>query len=152
MIRLNDCLIKFKLDIGVDVNVLPLRYLKYIKGVKIQVGGIPPQIYSGSDSKYKGICDRVAMCQNEITTLKFFVIDTQYEALLGLSIYLKLNLIKRVRIKQTENQKFIAKNLDIFEELGCYVENLEIKLREDAQPTVRPVRRIPLSLTNRVKR
>ena len=145
-------MITFKLDTGADVNVLPLRYLKFIEDVYLQKGGTPPQSYSGSDFKYVGTCECVVMCRNEITTLKFVVIDTQYEALLGLTACSKLNLIKRVySISQTEKDEFVAKNIDLFEGLGCFVRNLDIKLKKGSIPIVKPARRIPLSLSTRVK-
>ena len=96
----------------------------------LQKGGTTPQSYSGSDLKYVGICECVVMCRNEITTLKFVVIDTQYQALLGLTACSKLNLIKLVySISQTEKDEFVAKNIDLFEGLGCFVRNLDMKLK-----------------------
>lgn len=41
--------------------------------------------------------------------------------------------------------------MDVFQGLGCFVENIEIKVKSDSIPVVKPARRIPLSLVNRVK-
>lgn len=80
------------------------------------------------------------------------MIDTKYEPLLGLQACEKLNLIKRVNaIESTGLKEFIEKNRDIFEGIGCFVRNLDIKVKKDSVPVVKPARRIPHSLSDRVK-
>lgn len=92
------------------------------------------------------------MSRNEITTLKFYVVDTPFEPLLGLEACEKLGLIKRIyAVRQSEKEMFIKSNLDVFQGMGCFVQYLDIQVKPNSIPVVKPAGRIPLSLCTRVK-
>ncbi|XP_036322132.1 uncharacterized protein K02A2.6-like [Rhagoletis pomonella] len=152
-IRVNDCLINFKLDTGADVNILPYKYFKkYLKNTALDTGGLSPRSYSGADLDYKGIIECVVMCRNEIKILPFTVVDTPYEPLLGLEACEQLNLIKRIDvIREASKDEFIRNYSDVFEGTGCFVTNLDIKVKKSSVPVVKPARRIPQSLVAKVK-
>ncbi|XP_036347585.1 uncharacterized protein LOC118756963 [Rhagoletis pomonella] len=153
-IRVNDCLINFKLDTGADVNILPYKYfIKYMKNTMLYEGGLPPRSYSGAELDYKGVIQCLVMCRNEIKTLQFTVVDTPYEPLLGLSACEQLNLIKRVNvIREATRDEFIRNYRDVFEGTGCFVTNLDIQVKKNSVPVVKPARRIPQSLAEKVKK
>lgn len=82
----------------------------------------------------------------------FLVIDTQSEPLLGLEACLQMDLIKRIDVLEDPKTQFIEKNRDIFDGLGCFVQNLDMKVREGSVPVYKPDRRIAIALRQRVKK
>ncbi|XP_045541877.1 uncharacterized protein LOC123723342 [Papilio machaon] len=67
---------------------------------------------------------------------------------------IRLNLLKRIdgvqSDKLSEKEKFIKDNKDIFQGLGT-IGTYQIKIVDNAQPVVKPIRRIPLAIKDRLK-
>lgn len=150
-VRVNNCIIEFKLDTGADMNVLPLRFLKHMKNVKLDKYTGPVTGYTGHKLSHMGTVDLIVMCRNEVTMQTFLVVDTMAEPLLGKDACVEMGLVKRIDVIEDPKLRFIEKNRDIFDGLGCFVNDLEIKVRKNSKPVFKPARRIALSLRMRVK-
>lgn len=150
-VRVNDCIIEFKLDTGADMNVLPYRMLKHMKNVKLEKYSGPVTAYDGNKLDHMGTVELIVMCRNEISMQTFLVIDTHSEPLLGLNACLEMGLVKRIDVIEDPKLQFIEKNRDVFEGLGCFAENIDIKVRKNSKPVFKPARRIAIALRDRVK-
>lgn len=156
-IRVEDTLINFKLDTGAEVNVLPVSYLKYFKGIVINKFNKSLQGYGGNELEVIGKVTLICSCKNEIVNLNFLVVNTHSIPILGLPGCISLNLIERVdylsnKSIDSEREKFINENHDLFEGLGCFVKDYDIVLKDGMNGSIKPARRIPLSLMGSVKK
>lgn len=152
-VRVDDTLINFKLDTGSDVNTLPYRFLKYMKNVQIDKTSSPLIGYGGQNVSQIGSANFIVMCRNEISVQKFSIVNTDSEPLLGLKACMDLNLVKRVDLIEDDvKREFIEQNIDVFQGIGCFINNVDIKIKPNAIPVVKPARRIPLSLVEKVKK
>lgn len=74
--------------------------------------------------------------------------------MLGLKDCIKLNLLKRVDVVEKEDksrkEEFVEKNRDVFTGLG-EIGTYKLKLRQDAEPVSKPIRRVPEKIKDRLK-
>lgn len=63
-----------------------------------------------------------------------------------------MKLVKRIDVIEDTTAKFVDQNRDVFEGLGCFVQNLDIKVRKNSTPVFKPARRIAIPLRVRVKK
>lgn len=150
--------IKFKLDSGADVNVLPYRYLKELN-IKNEIKrcSITLQSFGGYKIKPVGMIEAEVETGGKIALITFVVVNHKNTIpILGLDSCIKLNLIQRVdNLKynnddlESEKQKIYTKNKDVFEGLGCFPDVCRIRLQDDARPTVSSARRIPLKIKDK---
>lgn len=82
--------------------------------------------------------------------------DVSVPAVIGLPSLIKLNLVQRIDLV-TANEKLRLKDLlndykSVFEGMGC-IKNFEydIKIKDNAEPTVAACRKVPLILSEQVK-
>ena len=148
LVRIEDSLLRFKLDTGAEVNVLPYRYLKKLKNFKLRKNKNKLQAYGGTNIESLGQIQCVCLAKNSISMLTFEIIDTLSSPILGLDGCLKLNLIKRIESveKNLIKENFITNNIDVFTGLGCFVKNFKLHVQENATPVVRSARRVPQTL------
>lgn len=157
-IRVENYFINFKLDTGAECNVLPESYLKYFKEFKIEKFDKSLQAYGGNELKVIGKLLLICSVKNEISNQEFLIVKSESVPIFGLKGCIDLNLIQRIdslssNISNNDTQKtiFLKENSDLFEGLGCFVENVNIVLKEGSAGSVKPARRIPLSLMSSVK-
>lgn len=156
-ILINDISILCKLDTGADCNTLPINAYnkinnqgkyKLLKCHKILV------VYNGQKIYPKGKIELECVVKNKIYKIKFIVIDVNAPPVLGLSDCVRLNLIKKVDnirlTAKTEKDEFICSNKDVFTGLGL-IGNYKIQVQEGAQSVVKPIRRIPIAIRDRLK-
>lgn len=151
-IRVEDVIIPFKLDTGAEANVLPLKYARKMKGLEMRETSSSVEVYGGSKLPIVGEADCVCMAGNNMSLQRFFIIDTDSAPILGLNACTCLKLIKRIYSIGDSRTSFIDKNADLFEGLGCFIEDFSMELKENAVGSVRAARRIPLSLMERVRK
>lgn len=157
-IRVEDLFINFKLDTGAEVNVLPQSYLKYLKNIRLDKFEKSLQAYGGNELEVIGKITLICFFKNEISNQEFLVINSDSVPIFGLPGCIDLNLIKRIDNISSSNidyetlkANFLKENADLFEGLGCFVKNYNIELKDGTTGSIKPARRIPLSLMNSVK-
>lgn len=126
-------------------------------------------VYSGHPLKVLGKCRLLCKFPNRPDTLLvFIVIESEKHAptVIGLPSLKKLNLVAKVdslSIKDISHQvkdpatlsmkDTLSNHKDVFEGIGCVSHyEYDIKLKEDAKPTIAACRKIPLLLQDQVKK
>ena len=81
----------------------------------------------------------------------FEVIDQDVPNILGLSICVELNHVKRLDVINTKTSDIVDLHSNVFEGLGCIAGgSYHIKVDSNAQPVVHPPRKVPLTLRPKV--
>lgn len=101
-LKLNNYWVRFKLDTGADVNVLPKRFLNSIglKDSDLTKTSIKLQGYSGGNIIVIGKCFLKVNYKEGIYFLNFIIADVDSPPVLGRSSCEELNLLKRIMCKQ----------------------------------------------------
>lgn len=148
--RLDDYYVRFKLDCGADVNTLPYKCFKGMKGIELMpYERRSVKSYTGSILEIMGRIEVVVMCNNEIV-----VVDLDEEPLLSLDLCVALKLIERKRVdvvKLVERDVFLEEYKDVFEGFGGFVTDFNMELKEGAVGVIRNARRVPASLSGRLR-
>lgn len=162
-ILLNDQLnVSFKLDSGAEVSVLPLTVFASLrnsnKDVKLEPTKLMLEAYGGGKIKPLGTVKLLCKTKKSSTIVEFVVTNiskpNNETGILGLKACQQLDLIRRVEtmsIVNTPKEMFIKNNLDLFEGVGNFGTKCHFDIKEDANVTVKPPRRIPLALQPKVK-
>lgn len=150
--------VKFKIDSGAQVNVLP-EYMYYDMKCDEKIKPYMGQItsYGGTQLQVVGCCNLNISVNKQRCNLEFIVIKTNNRSLpiLGLKDSEKLNLISKsnevFEIHNNFNQ-LIKDNEHLFSGIGK-INNIKcnFKLKPDYEPVTIPARRIPFSLRSEVK-
>lgn len=146
----------FKLDTGADANILPIMYFNKLKlpHSVIKPQKITLKSYTGDKINILGACWLDCIINNNKHKIQFFVSQSKAQALLGLTTCINLNLIKRVEtvIKDISSpSEIFNKFSDLFNGIGCIKHSYHMVLKENAQPVVSPIRRVPLPLIYKLK-
>lgn len=155
-ICINSINISFKLDTGSDINVIPFSYLSMLK---INVNnmsshGIKAQAYGGFWLKVRGKIKLRCIMDGNSVDIEFIIIENDnIRPLLGRDTCKRLGLLVQVvdMVTISEKEKFLQKNKNIFEGLGKLPFKYKITLKKECVPVVRPPRRIPNAIKERLK-
>jgi hypothetical protein len=155
LLIINNHNVKFKIDTGANINVLPMYILEKIQinTSLISKSRLEISAYGGFQFVAKGIIVLDCKYKNKFHKIHFIVANVTSEPVLGLQTCIDLQLIKRIDniSYQDEKQLFISKYQDIFCGLGKLPFKYDIQLRDDAVPVVKQLQRIPFSLYERLK-
>ncbi|KAL1460274.1 hypothetical protein WDU94_012195 [Cyamophila willieti] len=146
--------IPFKLDTGADVNVLPYsNYLQLKNRYPVMPSNVVVKAYGGMRLKNLGYIRLRGICKkNTVFEADFLIVDdsqTKMVPILGIEACTTLNLINRVvnNINVVKNKEYFCdKYATVFEGLGSFPTQYEIKINENADPIIHPPRRQPLSV------
>ncbi|UYV65842.1 K02A2.6-like, partial [Cordylochernes scorpioides] len=145
----------FKLDSGVEVNVLPYTFTRQMKGLEIFQTNRKLTSYTGHEIKIKGIATLNCKTKNKTESLEFFIADGYYQPILRMKAIEKLSLNKKcdaVQIQQNNSAKEILnRHKNIFEGIGRLPIEHKIRLNENTTPVIAPSRKIPFSIREKVK-
>lgn len=150
---INNVCIKFKLDTGADVNVIPERFLKKI-GVSecdLNKTSIKLQGYSGSGILVIGKCYLKVQYKQNFYFLKLIIADVDSVAILCKNSCEELKLIKIILSVDCASSGLLHDFKDVFEGVGCLPGEYEIQLKDNAHPVIHPPRKLPIALREQVK-
>ena len=153
---INNKSVKFKLDTGCEVNILPIEVLNKINSkYKLVKTDIILEAYGGSKLKPLGRVTLNCKIRDKERTENFIIVDhVKATPLLGLVTSLDFNLISRVNeicSGYTEVQKFLKLNKDLFTGTGKFENKCKLYVKPEAIPVVRPPRRVPLAIQDKLK-
>lgn len=155
-LQINNSSIRFKLDTGADVNVLPYRFLSQtgLKENDLSPTDTSLISYSGENLKVLGKCHMKVHCKNKPYIAKFIVVDVDSPPVLGKTSCEEMNLVKRILAisKQNIQSCILDEYLEVFEGMGCLPGEYRIQLSNDARPVVHAPRKLPVALRDDVKR
>lgn len=85
--------------------------------------------------------------------MEFLVVDdTKATPIIGEESAVDLKFIKRIYKMELENKEnFVREYKSVFEGLGKLPNKYDIQLKEDARPTVKPPRRFPQVIVDKLK-
>ena len=150
--------IKFKIDTGAQVNVIPAVIYNMLKR--------PPPLsstkqrlvsYTGQQLGVKGKVSLKCSYKNERITADFIVADEcQSQPILSLKTSLELKLIQLTLsvespIQPLTKEKILKEYEEVFKGFGGLDGDVSIQLKEDAVPVVHPPRRVPYAIKDKVK-
>ena len=138
---------KFKVDTGSQVNIIPWAVFKQLSN-KPQLNTVKTKLVSYSGDKIPVVGSCQLQCKERL--LEVFIVKTRQCPILSFQASKELDLIKVVTsIARTED---IIANFDVvFHGLGCLTEPYKIKIDHDIQPVVCPLRNQPVALRERLK-
>ena len=145
--RVQDRVIKFKIDTGSQVNVMPLsEYNQMHRKPRLVKSRVKLFGYTGDSLKTVGECTLPVGGHQ----LEFFVADTSQNPILGLNASQELNLVKvvmNVNMQMNAIQQF----KDVFSGLGCLKQPYHIKLDPTVKLVISPPRNQPVTIRDRLK-
>lgn len=148
--------VKFKLDTGAEVNVLPIHiYNSTEKIKKLEKRAVRITGYGGNTIPVEGVA-RLRCQFGDVTKYETFVIASScdVEPLLSLDTCLRFNLVQRINevVVKPDTGVFLEYP-DVFQGLGCIKDRKHtIVLQENATPVVHPPRKMPFALRERLKK
>ena len=146
-LSVNGTRVKFKVDTGSQVNIIPWAVFKQLSN-KPQLNTVKTKLVSYSGDKIPVVGSCQLQCKERL--LEFFIVKTRQCPILSFQASKELDLMKVVTsIARTED---IIANFDVvFHGLGCLTEPYKIKIDHDIQPVVCPLRNQPVALRVRLK-
>nr|XP_022902167.1 uncharacterized protein K02A2.6-like [Onthophagus taurus] len=149
--------IVFKLDTGSECSILPFDLLQnnLKNNLVLEKTNTVLVVYNGNKIKPLGTVNLKCNINEKESKVRFVIIkESRAIPILGLEDCLKLGLIKRVdkinvQVSKDKTQ-FIKENSSVFEGLGN-IGMCKIKLKDDAEPIIKPLRRIPESIKPQLK-
>lgn len=147
--------LKFKLDTGAQVNVLPQRdFKKFAPKTKMQQTHKKLTGYGGQPLSVKGTCKLHCNNKENAMPLDFFIVDTQSPPVLGLKACLDLDMIKlvlSVSSPEKDSESIVDEFTDVFTGIGLFPGECNIQLDPTAMPVIHPLRRVPFALRDLLK-
>lgn len=155
-IAVNDRLLKFKIDTGAQVNVLPENIFKTLSPTPdlIPADSVILRGYGGTRLPILGKIVLPCFYKDKFIRADFFVIAADAKPVLGLNTCLQLNLIKLifdVHKNYSTAEGMISDFADLFQGIGKFPGTYRIRLKDDAQPVTHGCREYPIAIRDRVK-
>lgn len=154
-ISVKNTIIRFKLDPGSEVNLLPHSdFLRISKRPELTKSTSKITSYSKNEIIHQGTCKLFCKAKNASGMFNFYVAKDVSPPILGLRACVALGLVKRLHTMNAKSEtaeSIIKEYSDIFEGMGKLEKEYDIKLKHDAKPVIVPARKIPLSLKSKVK-
>ena len=144
--QVNGVCIKFKIDTGSQVNVLPLNIFKqmskrpHLNTAKIRLIG-----YTGDALSVVGRCELIVQGH----PLEFYIVRTNQSPILGLKASEYLHVIKV--IMNVGCQSILSQYSKVFEGSGCLSKSYHIKVDPEVTPVICPPRNQPVAIRDRLK-
>ena len=140
--------VKFKVDTGAQVNILPLHvYTSLNTQAKLVKSETKLTSYSNNELCVKGTSH--LKCNGRTT--EFYIVETQQMPILGLTASQELGIIKIVLNINDTTECITKQHSKLFTGLGCLKTPYQIKLDTTVQPVVVPPRNPPAPLRERLK-
>ena len=160
--RINEFNVKFKIDSGSHVNVLPLRVYNTLKNsnLTLQESKLKLSAYNGSRLRIEGEIILKTKFKHVNENIKYVVINTSDKPILGLQTCNDLKIIKKLQALSYEEvpvhfkskEEVLNEYKDVFSGIGKFPgKPYKIHLKADAIPVTYPPRRVPKRLQERLK-
>lgn len=141
-------IINFKIDTGAQANVLPLKHAHELRA-EIERSESRLLTYSNQVLPNAGKTKLRIETGNESDHLMFELVDDDVVPILGLKACVDMELVKRV--DEVKAEAILDEFADCFQGIGCFDEEHTIRIDPKVRPVINRARRIPLSMTTRVK-
>ena len=148
--------VKFKLDTGAHVNVIPFYiFNSFNLNTELSKTNVKISNYGGENLEVKGLCKLTVASEIGVKRkLTFFVVDTKIKAvpIIGIIGIQLLNLLQRTNELSTIESDIDTNFKDLFDGIGKIRCNpCDIKLKPDYEAVVVPCRRVAFGLIDPLK-
>ncbi|XP_061717535.1 uncharacterized protein LOC133525258 [Cydia pomonella] len=157
VLNINSHNLRFKLDTGAEVNVLPLRYLSQVGLSKENLMVTTSRLhgYSGKNLEVLGKCFLKVVYKDNVYFLEFKVVDVPSSPVLGKYDCKVMNLVKRVfavsEMEQLNSPAFVTEYKDVFQGIDCLPGSYTIRVNRECKPVVHAPRKVPIPLREKLK-
>ena len=151
-LKLNRRMIKFKIDTGADVTMIPsTTYDLYYDGPLHRTK--TPLVGPGQNElKVRGLFEATFEKGKHEVKETVYVVEGLKTPLAGIPIIRKLNLISEVNSVDKSKEDIVAQFPELFNRLGLIKGSYRIELEEEAKPySIMAPRRVPIPLLPKVK-
>lgn len=160
--------LKAKIDTGAQGNILPIRIFRKMYPDQIDVSGLPkkgalrPSVtvikaYGQSIIPNLGSFNLKCSYRQKNVEAKFFVVNSDGPAILGLPTLLELGLVilncetRHIDCSITDKEHLRTLYPDRFQGIGKFREKYHIVVDKDVPPVIHPVRRCPIGIRDDIK-
>ncbi|CAH0766349.1 unnamed protein product, partial [Diatraea saccharalis] len=158
----NSIYVKFKLDTGSEVNLIPYQvYNKLLKLKKLSLNKCKVRLnaYNKSSINVYGTVMLEIKLGSKSYFIDFIVTESGYLPTLGKDTCVLLGLIERKQVNNIKTEtsgtidksEVIHKFSDVFTGSGRFPELHELKLKPDSEPVSKPPHRVPIKLKEKLK-
>ena len=134
-----------KIDSGAQCNVIPVESLENISPKRdLQPVNVKLSAYNGSKIPVAGKCSLTVAHKNNPFKVSFTVVDSV--SILKMKTSEHLHLIKRICRIETNSETFFSEFHDCFGEIGTLNTTHHIEVKDNAEPVVTLVRKVPHAL------
>ena len=151
-LKLNRRMIKFKIDTGADVTVIPsTTYDPHCDGPLHRTK--TPLVGPGQNKlKVRGCFEATLEKGKDEVKETVYVVEGLQTPLAGIPTIRKLNLISEVNSVNKSKEDIVAQFPELFNRLGLIKSSYRIELEEEAKPySIMAPRRVPIPLLPKVK-
>lgn len=158
VLNINGSDVRFKLDTGADVNVLPRSFLKQIGLLESDLLKCTFKLraYSGGDIKVLGSCNLKVKFKDTNYILAFVIADVSSPPILGRYSCEELNMVKLVlALDESKNElkdAILQEYGDVFNGIGCMPGEHTIQVDSSVRPVVHAPRKLPVALKDSIKK
>ncbi|XP_052809376.1 uncharacterized protein K02A2.6-like [Mya arenaria] len=146
--------IKFKIDTGSMVNILPNNVYRQLKvHGPLSIASHKLTSYTGDSLKVLGTVDLPCGYKEHMVTATFYIVETNSQPLLSLTTSVDLELIKLIYAvdKSSSKHDIVTEYNDIFQGVGLLPGKCQLHLRKDAVPVVNATRRVPYAIKDKLR-
>ena len=152
--------IKFKIDTGSQVNIIPLSTFRELN---IKHPLLPPETqlssYTGNPLNVRGTINLNCRYKAKQIETLFYVVETSRTPLMSLKTSLDLSLIQLIYSVDNPGgsneictkEQIMREYPDLFKGVGLIPGDVELHLKPDAVPVINAPRRIPVALRERFR-
>lgn len=153
----NESSVRFKLDTGSQVNILPATEYNRL-GIQSVLTKATKHLsaYSGTALKTLGQCKLKCAYNERSIVVDFFIVETQSTPILGMPSCLALELIQLIYTVDTtkpplDKNAVLSEFSDVFKGVGKFKGDCSIRIDREATPVVNPPRRVPVALRDKLQ-
>ena len=149
-LKVDDKSVKFRIDTGADVSVIPDSYFKRLDGLQ----KTDKQLYGPGGSKIEvlGVHKATIESKNNKTVQDLYVVKGLKKPLLGKPAIQALNILQRINTVSSSKVEPKTEYPELFQGLGRIDNAYTVRLKEDAKPfSIASPRRLPLPMKKKVE-
>lgn len=138
-----------KLDTGAQLNVMPVQQFNKLNK-SLKKSSVVIKAFGGFQIESLG---KIKVCvRNKNNKIFTYFEVVEYDELANcLKLEYNMKEICEVKENETEKDKYVRKNYDVFTGFGKFPEKVTIKLKDNAIPMSIPPRRVPNKIINNLK-
>ena len=150
--EINNQIVKFQIDTGSTVNILPVNFVKEMKIENTEI-----MLKTWNNKSYKPIGEKRVIVRNPKNgknyNVNFVICENEFMPIMGLRASEQMNLIelKHKNFEQT-NKIEVDQNAEVFKrKLGTLRGKHRLQIKENAQPYIMPDRRVSIAMKEKLK-